>query len=185
MNSEQSKYTAACYCRLSKDDLQDGIGGVNMINTDLINPVIKEKLYLCGWNENIRYDIVDAVGTLNKEGYHIFPYAEEVLRLFLNTEIIFDLKELKKIHAKRSRCYGEIRFNLLDTASGMYDSYGYLSSILNENVYPIGSVNNCLCLLVGESKRIYIDIKPVPKILGIDIVDFLNNIIAYKKFGIF
>jgi len=100
MNSEQSKYTAACYCRLSKDDLQDGIGGVNMINTDLINPVIKEKLYLCGWNENIRYDIVDAVGTLNKEGYHIFPYAEEVLRLFLNTEIIFDLKELKKIHAK-------------------------------------------------------------------------------------
>lgn len=67
----------------------------------------------------------------------------------------------------------------------MYDSYGYLSSILNENVYPIGSVNNCLCLLVGESKRIYIDIKPVPKILGIDIVDFLNNIIAYKRFGIF
>lgn len=156
-----------------------------MIDVSLIDPIIKRKLYLCGWNETINYNITNIVETLNKEGYRIFPYAEEILHFFLNTEILFDLKELKKLHAKRNKCYGDVRFNLLDTASGMYDYYGSLSSILNEHVYPIGSINDCICILVGESKRIYADVKPFPEILGTDIVDFLNKIIAYKKFWIF
>lgn len=154
-----------------------------MIDVNLINSIIKRKLYLCGWNETINYDINDVVETLRKEGYCIFPYAEEILHLFINTEIIFSLNELKKMHAKRSKCYGDIRFNLLDTASGMYEYYNSQSLCLNENVYPIGSINNCICLLVGESKRIYVDVKPIPIVLGADIIDFLNNIITYKKNG--
>lgn len=156
-----------------------------MIDVNLIDPIIKQKLYLCGWNETINYNITDVVETLDKEGYHIFPYVEEILRSFLNTKIVFGLNELKKLHANRSKCYGEVRFNLLDTASGMYECYGSLSSILNENIYPIGSINDCICLLAGESKKIYADIKPVPEVLGIDIIDFLNKIVAYKRRRLF
>lgn len=153
-----------------------------MINVDQIEPIIKQKLYLCGWSETVNYNITETVEILHKEGYRIFPYAEEILHSFMNTEIVFGLNELKKLHAKRSKCYGEIRFNLLDTASGMYEYYGSLCSILNENVYPIGSINDCICLLAGESKRIFADVKPVPEVLGTDIVDFLNKIVAFKKY---
>ena len=77
-----------------------------MINVNLINSIIKRKLYLCGWNETINYDINDVVETLRKEGYCIFPYAEEILHLFLNTEIIFSLSELKKCMQREVNAMG-------------------------------------------------------------------------------
>ncbi|MBQ8687646.1 MAG: SUKH-3 domain-containing protein [Ruminococcus sp.] len=151
-----------------------------MIDTEKINPLIKQKLYDCGWSENIQYDITETAAALQREGYQIFDYAEEILRSFLNTEIIFSLDELKTLHAKRSKCYGDVRFNVMDTASGMFDCYGAYHIFVNEKVYPIGFINDCIGLLAGESGRIYADTMPCPKVLGTDIIDFFNHILQFR-----
>lgn len=84
------------------------------------------------------------------------------------------------MHANRSKCYGDVRFNVIDTASGMYECYGAYQALVNERTYPIGSINDCIGLLVGESGNIYAATAPCPKLLGTDIVDFLNHIVQFR-----
>lgn len=151
-----------------------------MIATEKINPLIRQKLYDCGWNENIQYDITETVAALEQEGYQIFDCAEEILRSFLNTEIIFSLDELKALHAKRSKCYGDVRFDVMNMASGMYDCYGEYHILVHERAYPIGSINDCIGLLAGESGKIYADTVPCATVLGTDIIDFLNRIVQFR-----
>lgn len=100
---EQSKYTAACYCRLSKDDLQDGTS----ISIDTQKKVLEDYCKSNGFNVYDFYCDDGFTGT-NFERPDFQRMMKDVQNGFINMVIVKDLSRLGRNYIETGKLIEEI-----------------------------------------------------------------------------
>lgn len=147
-----------------------------MLNFDLIDKRIMNKLNEIGWQKDETKDITLMCIEMENEGFIPFKYASDILSYFQGVSISYSLEELKMLNVQPNNYYGSIQFDAL-MASGLYDFIENRINYLQENLFPIGFINGQLILCAGETERIYTFNPLEPIVLGENIIDFLNKIL--------
>ena len=147
-----------------------------MLNFDLIDKRIINKLHEIGWQKDKTQDIMPMCKKMKNEGFIPFKYALDILSHFQGVSISYSPDELKMLKVKANDYYGSIQFDAL-MASGLYDFVESRKNYLQENLYPIGFLNGQMILCAGETERIYTFNPLEPIVLGENIIDFLNKIL--------
>lgn len=120
-----------------------------------------------GWHENRTYDISFWLSELTEEGYQINSYAKSILEEFGNIYI----------REKSTEDYvsATFDFNPYNSASGEYDRIEEFEIISNDEIFPIGTVQDYI-LYAGSSHKIYLGDWNGLYLIGNSIEEFFENI---------
>lgn len=137
------------------------------MNLEKINPYTHEILKKNGWYENRKYDISFWLSELTEEGYKINSYAKSIL------EELGDIS----IREKSTENYvgATFDFNPFNAASGEYDRIGEFEIVSNDELFPIGAVQDYI-LYAGSTQKIYLGDWKGLYLIGNSIEDFFENI---------
>lgn len=143
-----------------------------MINIEILEKKVIKTLKNAGWNKSRCLDIDKKIKILEKEGYIPFDYANQIIKLFDGLYI-----SPKKQMGVKSYI-SDIEFDILGSGSGEYDRLKSIECLSKESMFPLGMVFGQWFLYVGKSHKIYMSDGIKLYLLGENIEDFFNNIIA-------
>lgn len=143
-----------------------------MINIEKLEKKVIEKLESIGWNKTRCVNVESQMKILIEEGYVPFEYANEIIKSF-------DGLYISPERENRVKSYiGDVEFDVLGSGSGEYDRLELVEELSKELMFPLGMVFGQWFLYVGRSHRIYMGDGNKLYLLGENIEEFLNNIIA-------
>ncbi|MFC4333627.1 SUKH-3 domain-containing protein [Salininema proteolyticum] len=116
----------------------------------LDSPPAADALRACGWSPDRRVETTPQVDALAKQGYLPQPAAVDVLKSFLGLEI----KGRRSVPGCRQ---GASRMEFRPCrADGQYENVrDYVEKLVEEPVFPLGSVDGLELVLMGASGRVY------------------------------
>lgn len=129
-----------------------------------------------GWREDRKINVEEIFHLLKTEGYEKFDYVESLMKNLAG--LCFSPNKVRK---KEQPYLGDVEFDILGSASGEYDRLSKVNEKACEKCFPIGMVYGQCFVYIGESKKVYMLSGNEMYIIGLDIEDYLNNMLDFGK----